>query len=56
MQHWHAHHLHEELMKKSEQILKLTIQKLLSNNYVTHKQNVLDNNQLKYAPKITKYD
>tara|TARA_B100000902_G_C27300391_1_gene912428 strand:+ start:608 stop:1627 length:1020 start_codon:yes stop_codon:yes gene_type:complete len=56
LQHWHAHHLHEELMKKSAKILKLTIQKLLSNNYVVHKQNVLDNKQLKYAPKIHKQD
>ena len=57
MPQWHAHHLHAELMKKSEKILKLTIQKLLSNNYVTHTQNVSDNNnKLKYAPKIHKQD
>ena len=55
-ENWNAGDLHNKLMEQSNLIMYNTIKVITQGSYTTIKQNTQLNQQLKYAPKITKHD
>ena len=53
---WHVNDLHDNLMFQSEQIIKNTIQKIFSNDYLLKKQTKTAEAKHQYARKILKHD